>query len=157
MMNTILLLDNTRESKIVKFFIDNPNPSDKQVHKFAEDNDINKHKLEEEIYKLLSTFLHGGKYEKSDKNIVYDMNQVNMGDKVELEHVNKNSPYAKYIARRITLDHLAEFDGKYYYDALNKLEKDLETKVEKTMDGGDIYKQKYLKYKKKYVNLQKHI
>ena len=45
------------QSKVIKFFKDNPNPNDKIVHKFAEDNKIDPHKLEEIIYGLLSTFL----------------------------------------------------------------------------------------------------
>ena len=49
-----------------------------------------------------------------------------------------------------------EFNGKYYYTELVKLEKDLDSKMdESTMVGGDIYRRKYLKYKKKYMNLQK--
>ncbi len=148
MNNNILLLGNTLESKIINFFTNNSNPSDKQVHKFAENNGINKHKLEEEIYKFLSTFLCGGKYQSSSKNLIYDMDELKMGDRVELEHVDKNSSYAKYIARRIALDHLAEFDGKYYYTALDKSEKDLETKMEGGNDN--LYKKKYIKYKNKY-------
>jgi hypothetical protein len=159
MDKNILLLDDSIESKIINFFINNPNPSDDAVHDFAEENSINKHRLEEEIYKLVSAFLSGGKYQSDGKNLTYDDAELVEGDKIELEHVNKESPYAKYIARRIALDHLAEFDGKHYYTGLIKLEEDIEKKMEIKVgeqtgghNGNKIdYKNRYLKYKAKYL------
>lgn len=44
-------------SKIKQFFIDNPNPTDKKVHEFAEKMGIDSHKFEEHIYKILSDML----------------------------------------------------------------------------------------------------
>jgi len=40
------------EEKIMSWFKKNPNPTDKQVHSFANKMNINEHKLEEIIYKL---------------------------------------------------------------------------------------------------------
>jgi len=42
------------KSKITAFFKANPNPDDDKVHAFAEQNGINPHELEEEIYKLVT-------------------------------------------------------------------------------------------------------
>ena len=45
--------DNIKE-KLIAFFKANPNPDDDKVHAFAEQNGINPHELEEEIYKLVT-------------------------------------------------------------------------------------------------------
>jgi len=51
--------DDKITAAVKEFFMENPNPSDKQVHAFAEDHKIDPHKLEEVIYKLLSSLLNG--------------------------------------------------------------------------------------------------
>lgn len=43
-----------------------------------------------------------------------------MGINVEYEHLDKNSPFAKFMAERIALDHLAEMPD--YYTKLAKME-----------------------------------
>lgn len=43
--------------KIIQFFKANPNPSDRQVHRFAKKLGINKHKFEEHIYALLTEYI----------------------------------------------------------------------------------------------------
>lgn len=156
-----LLADDSLEWKLINFFINNPNPTDSQVHKFAEDIGINEHRLEEEVYKLISTFLTGGKFQSEGEGVVYNPDELKMGDDIELEHVNKDSPYAKYISRRIALDHLAEFKGNHYYSGLIKLEKDLDKKMEEqkgqlggNQQIGNQYKLKYQKYKNKYISLK---
>lgn len=45
------------EAAIRKFFKDHPNPSDQEVHRFASQLGINKHRFEEMIYALLSKLL----------------------------------------------------------------------------------------------------
>jgi len=45
---------------IVKFFKQNPNPSDDQVHELAESLGIDAHELEAAIYSLLSEYLSKG-------------------------------------------------------------------------------------------------
>jgi len=45
--------DNIKE-KLIAFFKANPNPGDDKVHAFAEQNGIDPHKLEEEIYKIVT-------------------------------------------------------------------------------------------------------
>lgn len=44
--------------KIKKFFMDNPNPSDKQVHAYAQELGINEHEFERHIYMILSSMLN---------------------------------------------------------------------------------------------------
>jgi len=56
-------------NKIKKFFQENPNPSDKQVHEYAESIGIDEHKFEEHIYMLLSAYV------KKDK--VSEQTQLN--------------------------------------------------------------------------------
>jgi len=42
---------------IISFLKENPEPTDEQVHEFAEKNKIDEHKFEEQIYKLLSSYI----------------------------------------------------------------------------------------------------
>jgi hypothetical protein len=113
-------------SLIFEFFSQNPNPKDTAVQQFAENLKIDEHKLEEEIYKLLSTFISGGKSVEQGFDKEVDEEQLKMGMEVELEHVNKESAYAKLIARKIALDHLAEFPD-VYYTKLAEIEKEMST------------------------------
>lgn len=55
-LNLVLEQDssNNLKDKIIKFFKENPNPSDDQVHKFAEKEGINPHDLESAIYQILT-------------------------------------------------------------------------------------------------------
>lgn len=43
-------------NKVIDFFVNNQNPNDEAVHKFAEENNYNPHKLETEIYKLATKY-----------------------------------------------------------------------------------------------------
>lgn len=106
---------------VFNYFEDNPYPDDTEVHKFAEDNNIEPDKLEEAIYSILSTFISSGLSRKKDitqDNV--DSKQLAMGIKVELEHVNPKAPCAKIIAKKIALDHLAEMGD--YYTKLKRME-----------------------------------
>ena len=44
------------EKQLLQFFLDNPNPSDKEVHAFAEKLGMDEHKLEEVIYRLVTKY-----------------------------------------------------------------------------------------------------
>ena len=115
------------ESKIMEFFKNNPYPEDSMVHKFAEENKIDPHKLETKIYELISTFLSGGLFnEKKPRMDTIDKKELEMGVEVEYEHVDKKSPFAKEMAKRIALDHLTEIED--YYTRLDKMEKESEIK-----------------------------
>lgn len=102
--------------KIMEFLKDNPNPEDSKIHKFADEHNINSHKLEEEIYSILTSFLSNGRFNESGKSEddIYKK-EIEMGIKVEAEHTNY-----PMMARRIALDHLAEIPD--YYTRLKKME-----------------------------------
>lgn len=101
---------------IMDFFADNPSPPDKDVHELAEKLGMDAHKFETYIYALLGSILGTGEAKKkkiTEKDV--DKKELEKGIKVEMEHT-KN----KAIAKRITLDHLAELPD--YYTRLTKME-----------------------------------
>jgi len=108
--------DDSIKRKIMECFAKNENPPDAKIHKMAEKLGIEPDKLEESIYKLLSSFLSQGK--SKDYTGEYDPEELRMGIEVEMEHTNDRD-----IAERISRDHLAEF--KNYYTALKKMEEGL--------------------------------
>ena len=108
--------DDSIKRKIMECFAKNENPPDTKIHKMAEKLGIEPDKLEEAIYKLLSSFLSQGK--SKDYTGEYDPEELRMGIEVEMEHTNDRD-----IAERIARDHLAEF--KNYYTALKKMEEGL--------------------------------
>ena len=103
--------------KIIDFFKNNPKPSDKQVHAFANELGIDEHKFEEHIYMIMGSFFGEGlaKDFKGD----YDPEQLKMGIKVEMEHTTN-----PLISKKISLDHLAEIPD--YYTRLAQMEKEAE-------------------------------
>jgi len=108
-------------TKLVKFFKENPYPDDEAFHDFAEKNDISPQELEAEAYEIVSTFLSAGFANK--KGITeddVDPDELKSGIAVEYEHLDKKSPYAELMSKRIALDHLAEL--KDYYTRLKKME-----------------------------------
>ena len=108
---------------ILKFLKNNPYPDDKQFHKYAESQGMDPDEAEAEAYKIISTFATGGK--AKEKGVTFNdvsPKELELGIKVEYEHVDKKSPYAKLMASRIALDHLAEIDD--YYTRLDKMEKE---------------------------------
>ena len=116
------------KSDIIQYFKDNPNPNDEGsggVHEWAEKNGHNKHKVEEAIYELMSTFVefvvNGRANEKGFKEADADPKELKLGIKIEHEHTTN-----KETAKRIALDHLAEFEGKKYYSYLKEMEKKIE-------------------------------
>lgn len=107
---------------IIEFFKNHKNPSDEEVHEFAEQSGMDEHKFEEKLYKFLSSFAAEG--ESQDFEGRYDPEQLAMGVKVEMEHTDDPA-----IARRIAMDHLAEFPD--YYTRLAKMEHEAEKALEK--------------------------
>lgn len=104
---------------IIDFFSTHSKPTDDDIHKLAEELGIDEHKFEEKIYELLSSFLNAGRYKEKPLTEI-DEDQLKRGIEVEMEH-SRN----KAIARRISLDHMAEFPGKDYYKALKDMEEKL--------------------------------
>ena len=109
------------EKDVINFFKENPNPSDDELHNWAEDKGYNVHKVEEIVYKLATRMvkiLTGGEAEKkgiTEKDV--DSKQLKMGIKVEYEHIHDDE-----IAKEIALDHLAELPD--YYTRLKKMEEE---------------------------------
>ena len=113
------------------FLKENPNPSDPQVHAFAEKKKYDIHDFEKEIYKLASAFVffmtNGLATEKGITEKDVDKEQLKKGRKVEKEHIkkDKNNYFQEMIHRKIplkiALDHLAEIPN--YYDLLEEMEK----------------------------------
>jgi len=104
------------EKEVINFFLQNPNPSDKALHKWAEQNGLDEHQVEEIIYALLSSVLNAGQAKKkaiSPDDV--DPKELAKGIKVEQEHTTN-----EFLAERIALDHLAEMPD--YYTKLNEME-----------------------------------
>lgn len=115
---------------VIFFLKTNPNPSDQDLHTWAESEGYNVHKVETEIYKLATKFvdfLTGGKAnELSIGEDDVDPDELKKGIEVELEHTSD-----KDVAKRIALDHLAEAKNAPYYSLLADMEKKFESKQEK--------------------------
>ncbi|MDD5650239.1 MAG: hypothetical protein PHF86_07485 [Candidatus Nanoarchaeia archaeon] len=115
---------------VIFFLKINPNPSDVDLHIWAEKHDYDIHEVENEIYKLATkfvNFLTGGKANElsvSEEDV--DSKELAKGVKVELEHTSD-----KDVAKRIALDHLAESKGVPYYSLLADMEKKFESEQEK--------------------------
>jgi len=104
------------QSTILAFLQQNPNPSDKQVHKLADSLEMDPSELEEKVYEILGSFASSGRAKSkgiTEKDV--DAKELAMGVKVEMEHTT--SPI---MAKRIALDHLSEL--KDYYSRLKKME-----------------------------------
>lgn len=101
---------------LMAFFKENPEPSDDDVHDFAEKEGINPHDFEEHIYAILGSFFGAGyAYERKFTEEDADSKQLEMGIEVEMEHTSD-----PLIAKRIALDHLSEITD--YYTRLAKME-----------------------------------
>ena len=116
------IISKEMQDSIIKFFQDNPKPTDAKLHDFAEKNDFNVHDVETKIYELATyyvNFLTGGRAnEKKFTEDDADPKELKMGIAVEVEHTPD-----KDVAKRIALDHLAE--ASTYYTALKEMEKKL--------------------------------
>ena len=110
--------DKATESIIFNFLRDNPNPDDHAIHAIAEKHGMEPDDFEEEVYKLLGSILgYGRAKEKDFTEEDADPKELKMGIKVEMEHTHN-----PVIAKRISLDHLAEISD--YYTRLIKMEKE---------------------------------
>lgn len=104
---------------LMEFFKKNPNPPDEKVHALADTLGIEHDIMEAEIYSILSSFLANGRFNETGKiEAEFPEDELEKGIEVEMEHTN-----CKKMAKRITLDHLAEFPT--YYTALLKMEDEL--------------------------------
>ena len=111
-------------NKVALFLDNNPNPADKDFHKWAEGKGFDVDVMESAAYELATLFSSFLLYGRSNEKKVYaqdvDSNELGMGIKVEMEHTKDKS-----IAERIALDHLAEAPADTplkYYTGLKLLE-----------------------------------
>ena len=112
--------DEDIHGKIVRFFTQNPNPNDDQVHAFANELGMDEHEFERHIYMVLTEFMKPvGKHKASPDN-QFDLNELRMGVEVELEHTDSRT-----IAKEIAKDHLAECST--YYTRLKRMEQECES------------------------------
>jgi len=107
------------ENDVIDFFKDNPNPSDSDLHKWAEGKGYNVHDVETTIYTLATKYVNilvGGEANKkkvTEKDV--DSKELAMGIEVEKEHTSDEDT-----AKEVALDHLAEIPD--YYTKLKKME-----------------------------------
>lgn len=108
--------------EIITFLKTNPNPTEETLEDYASKAGLNINELREMIYSLLSTFIAGGKANQIGlTEEAVDPKQLAKGIQIEYEHVNPELPYAEIVAKRISLDHLAE--NPKYYTYLEEMEK----------------------------------
>lgn len=109
------------ENDIITFFVENPDPDDKQVHGFADEQGVDEHKFEGMIYKILSSLIHLKGSELPDDK--FDAKELKMGIAVEQEHHEHDM-----IAKNIAKAHLEELPD--YYTRLAKMESEGEAEHE---------------------------
>ena len=113
---------------LLTFFIENPNPVDSQVHDFAESKGLDPSKVEEYIYQFATNyaqFVRGGRSNEkhlTENNV--DPAQLARGIEIEYEHTENEED-----AKKIAMDHLAEFPN--YYTGLDKMEAEFELEEKK--------------------------
>jgi len=115
----IIAADDKIKDKIVSFLIKNKNPNDDTVHKFAEELQMDVHKLESKIYELATNYavlLNSGRAKENNltKDKV-DPKELQMGIEVEKEHTSDIN-----LAEKVALDHLSEIPN--YYTLLKAME-----------------------------------
>lgn len=111
---------------VIKFFHDNPNPKDSDLHDWAESKGLDTEEVEAKAYVLASAlvqFLHDGKaVESGFTEDDADPDELKLGIEIEMEHTSN-----PVMAKRIALDHLSEIPD--YYTRLKAME--AEAKKEK--------------------------
>ena len=124
--------DNNHEELIIQFLKDNPFPEDSELHAWAEEQGLNVHEVETQIYKLATLFVKfwtGGRANKKGLTLNdIPKDELKKGIQVELEHLDNDDVFSKMIAARISLDHWAESQPESYYDPLLDMEKIIEKK-----------------------------
>lgn len=106
---------------VVDLFTNSKKVTDVDVHSLAEEMGVDKHKFEEVIYALLTSFFNKGRYNESGRKANIDDKELKMGIKIEYEHTDD-----PIIAERIAKDHLTEIPGTGnndgYYSLLERME-----------------------------------
>jgi hypothetical protein len=104
---------------IIDFFSTHEKPNDADVHKLAQELEIDEHAFEGKIYELLSSFLNKGLRNKvaKEKLEVEDEDLLNKAIDIETEHTEK-TPIGMALARLIVMDHVAELGWDYYRELI---------------------------------------
>jgi len=100
---------------LIKFFQENPSPSEDEMNAFADQMGTDPDALDERIYALLSSLLKGVGKSNDMSDDEFDADQLAKGIDVEMEHTED-----ELIAKMIAKDHLAEIPD--YYDRLGQME-----------------------------------
>lgn len=103
---------------IVKYLVENPSPSDEEIHQWAEDNGYEPEEVEEFIYELLSSILRKMSKSADKPDSDFDPDELKRGIEVEKEHTDND-----FIAKMIAKDHLSEKGMSDYYTRLDEMEK----------------------------------
>lgn len=88
-------------NKIIEFFKKNKNPSDKEVHEFAEKIGMDEHKFEEHIYMVLSDLIN-----KKEMNEMLSLNPID---------IKKISPDKRDL-QMLRFSIIAEYDAASLYE-----------------------------------------
>lgn len=105
--------------EVIKFLHENPNPSDDELHGWAEETGLEVEEVEEVVYTLATAMvelLHNGKaFESGLTEDDLDPDEIDIGIEIESEHTTNDM-----IAKRIAMDHLVEIPD--YYSRLVDME-----------------------------------
>jgi hypothetical protein len=108
---------------LISYLIENPNPSDKEVHEWAEEMGVDVHDVEAGFYHLATRFTSlfaEGKSANAHLDINALVDEIKMGMDVESEHTKDPA-----LQMKITCDHLVEHP-QYYSRFLKPMEKVME-------------------------------
>lgn len=101
-----------KEEEVALKLLSNKQPLD-------DEKGVDKNKFEEAVYKLAQDIFSAGKFNESGMSEDdFDEHELEMGINIEMEHTRN-----PLIAKRIAMDHLAEFPT--YYTALEEMENKL--------------------------------
>ena len=127
--------DDKMKSDVIEFLKKNPDPKDADLHAWAEMKKYDIHEVETKIYELATKFvkfLVGGRAnEKSLTEKDVDPAELKKGIEVEAEHIDDVD-----VQKRISLDHLSEFED--YYTRLDKLESDAKAEDKEVVAKKDL-------------------
>lgn len=111
--------ENKLNDEIISLF-SKSKPKKVDIQSLASKLNVSVDDVENEIFKLLHSFLKKlGKHNRTPDN-KYDPKELEIGRKVELEHTDN-----KWIAELISKDHLSDLPD--YYSRLTKMEKEAES------------------------------
>jgi len=112
-------LTTDEKAGVLKFFLENRNPSDSDLHDWAESFGLETELVKEYVYELATNFVEmmfgGVSGEKNTTKADVDPEQLKIGIAVEKEHTG-----IELVAEKIALDHLAEMPD--YYTRLKQME-----------------------------------